>query len=61
MTKDEANKFLQNLPYEAVQIYDAIWTGPDLFAVTDKLDKLAKDAAAASAAIKQLKICKPAA
>jgi len=29
--------------------------------VTDKLDKLAKDAAAASAVIKQLKIYKPAA
>jgi hypothetical protein len=61
MTKDEANKFIQSLPYEAVLIYDALWIGPDLLAVTDKLDKLAQDAAAASEAIKQLKIYKPAA
>ena len=60
MTKDEANKFIQSLPYKAALIYDALWT-LDLLAVTDKLDKLAQDAAAASEAIKQLKIYKPAA
>jgi len=61
MTTNEAKKFLENLPDEAVLIYDTLWSGPSISALTDKLDKLAKDAAAASEAIKSLKIYKSAA
>ena len=61
MTKDEASKFLQDLPYIASDISRMLWSDSTLILCVEKLDQMAQDAAAASAAIKQLKIYKPAA
>jgi hypothetical protein len=59
MNKDEAKKFIENLPSEAALIYDMLWSNGEN--LPDKLAKLARDAAAASEALNSLRIRKQAA